>query len=313
MQTGYKATAVALTAVVSLSAGCGQIAKLKAKKNVKDAHALYQQQDYRRAAVKYEAALADDPQTPAAYFYLANSYDNLYKPGRAGEPDNDALLPKAVKFYEIAAERESDPLLRKRALEFLVAVYATDKLNQPEKAEPIVLKIISVDPKEPTNYAVLAKLYEDSGRYEEAEQALQKAKDVRPEDPAVYSQLAAYYNRQGDFEKTIGALEERAAREPTNPEAFYTISAFFEEKVRRDFRLPAPVKKDYIRRGLDAADKALALNDNYMEALAYKNILLRHQAGIETDRAKQAALIKEADQLRDRAIALRKQKTAGVS
>jgi hypothetical protein len=37
------------------------------------------------------------------------------------------------------------------------------------------------------------------------------------------------------------------------------------------------------------------------------------QANTEKDPAKQAALIKEADRLRDRAIELRKQKAAGVS
>jgi tetratricopeptide (TPR) repeat protein len=295
-----------------LAAGCGQFEKLKAKKNLKDAHAAYQLQDYRKAIDNYQEALAADDTVPAARFYLANSYDNLYKPSRQGEPENDAYLHKAVEFYQQAAEREEEPLLRKRALEFLVAAYGPDKLNDPEKAEPIVQRIIKMEPNEPTNYFVLAKLYEDAGRYDEAEQALMKAKEVRPQDPNVYGQLAAYYNRQGDFEKTIAALEERATREPTNPEAFYTISAYFEEKVRRDFTLPPDTKREYIMRGITAADKAISLNSDYMEALTYKNILLRQQANIEKDPAKQQALIREADRLRERAIELRKQRTAGV-
>jgi hypothetical protein len=50
-----------------------------------------------------------------------------------------------------------------------------------------------------------------------------------------------------------------------------------------------------------------------MEALTYKNILLRMQANTETDTAKQQALLREADKLRDRAMELRKQKAAGVT
>ena len=50
-----------------------------------------------------------------------------------------------------------------------------------------------------------------------------------------------------------------------------------------------------------------------MEALVYKNLLLRLQANLEKDPAKQQRLIKDADQLRDKAQELRKQKAAGVS
>jgi len=52
--------------------------------------------------------LKADPNLTAAYFYLANSYDQLYKPARAGEAENDALLQKAVQNYQLAAEREQD-------------------------------------------------------------------------------------------------------------------------------------------------------------------------------------------------------------
>ena len=32
-----------------------------------------------------------DPDLNQAYFYLGNWYDNLFKPSRRGEPENDAL------------------------------------------------------------------------------------------------------------------------------------------------------------------------------------------------------------------------------
>jgi hypothetical protein len=50
-----------------------------------------------------------------------------------------------------------------------------------------------------------------------------------------------------------------------------------------------------------------------MEAIAYKNILLRLQANLEKDPKKQQQLLKEADALRDQAVELRKQKTAGTN
>ena len=99
-------------------------------------------QDYKRAAVKYEEALRADPKFTTPYFYLANSYDNLYKPTRQGEPENDSYLKKAVENYKIAAEREADPRIKKLALQYLVQAYGPDKLNDPAKAEPVVQRMI---------------------------------------------------------------------------------------------------------------------------------------------------------------------------
>ena len=45
---------------------------------------------------------------------------------------------------------------------------------------------------------------------------------------------------------------------------------------------------------------------NYIEALVYKNILLRQQAHLEKDPAKQKELINQADQLRNKAMQLQK-------
>jgi tetratricopeptide (TPR) repeat protein len=260
---------------------CSQFQGLKAKKHFKEANGLYQQQDYKRAALEYEEAIKNDPELTAAYFYLGNSYDNLYKPARQGEPDNDRYLQDAIRNYELAAEKESNPQMRKLALEYLVAAYGPDKLNDPEKAEPLIKKMIEIDPNDPTNYFALAKMYEDSGDYENAEQILQQAKEKRPNDAAVWMQLAGFYNRQGDFEKTIEALDERARREPTNPEAFYTIATFYWDKAYRDFRITEPQKREYSQAGLVAIDKAIELNPNYMEAITYRGLLLRVLAAVE--------------------------------
>jgi len=303
--------AVALGLSVLPSAGCRQIASLKAKMAFKDANAAYQSGDYKKAAAKYEEAVAQDPKLTPVYFYLANSYDNLYKPAKKGEAENDAYLKKAVDFYKKASEISEDPKLRKLSLEYLVATYR-DKVGDPSMAEPVVQRMIQMEPKEPTNYFALAKIYEDAGNYEQAEAALIKARDAAPNDPSVYMQLSGYYNRQGEFDKTIEALEQRAAKEPNNPEAYYTISTYYWDKAFRDFRLKEPEKKAFIQKGIEASDKALQIKSDYMEALVYKNLLLRLSANLEKDPAKQKALLQEADTLRDKATALRKQKNAGA-
>jgi tetratricopeptide (TPR) repeat protein len=292
--------------------GCSQYGKLKAKQAFKDANVVYAQQDYKKAAALYEEAIVQDPELSIAYFYLANSYDNLFKPSRKGEPENDAYLTKAIEYYTKASEKEQDPTLRKRSFEFLVAAYGPDKMNDPSQQEPIVNRMIQLDPQDATNYFALAKIREDAGDYEKAEEVLLQAKQARPNDPQVYLQLAGFYNRQEEFEKTIDALNQRAAIEPNNPEAFYTISTYYWDKAYRDFRLKEPEKREFVLKGIEQVDKALALKADYMEALTYKNLLLRLQANLEKDTAKQSALLKEADKLRDQALDLQKKQAAGI-
>ncbi len=299
------------------TAACSKVANLKAIMAYKQANKAYGVQDWKRAAALYEDALQADPNLAQVYFYLGNSYDNLYKPG-IKDPTNEALLPKAVQNYELGAEKLSatgkpeDLKLRKLTLQYLVAAYGPDKLNDPVKAEPAVQRMIQLDPTDPTNYFALANIYEQAGVYDEAEKVLNMAKEAKPGDPAVYMQLAGYYNRQGLFDKTIGALQDRAAKEPTNPEAFYTLATYYWDEAYRDTRLKESEKKTYVQSGIDAIDHALQIRADYVEALVYKNLLLRLQANIEKDPAKQQALIKQADQLRDKAQEIRKTKATGV-
>ena len=319
IRTASVAIAVLAIGLSAATAGCGKYSfrNLKAMKAFKEANDHYRGQRWREAAEKYEAVIAAEPDTEAApdflaaYFFLGNSYDNLWKPARKGEPENDAMMTKAIENYTKAAERSKDPLIRRRAMEYIVAAYAPDKLNDPAQAEPMVQKMIAADPNEPTAYFQLTKIYEDAGRYEEAEQALLKARDASPNDPSVWNSIAGYYNRQGDFEKTMEAFNKAAELDPNNPQGYHLIGSYYQEKASKDFRLTPAQKKEYNQKGIEAEEKALQLNPNYVEALVYKNILLRQQALLETDAAKQKELIREADELRNKAMQL--QKTGGAA
>ncbi len=308
------ACVAALSLVVT---GCGQIANLSAKMSFREGNGLYQTQDWQAAAEKYEEVVAanpTDPQMLTSYFFLGNSYDNQYAPGRTDDPANDALLIKAIDNYKKAAEVLTDnPQMRTLSLQYLVAAYGADKLNDPAQAEPLLLEMIQADPKEPANYFLLSRLYEDIGDYENAEATLIKAREARPGDAAVFTTMAGYYDRQDDFDKLIESLEARTAQEPNNPEAHYTIATYYFNKASRDFSLNNAQKGKYAEAGLVAVDKALALNNDYLEALVFKNLFLRLQANLERNLARQQALLEEANQLRDRAEELRKQKAAGLS
>lgn len=312
-----RSSAAYLALFIGLSvtlAGCGYVSEIRAMKAFKDGNKAYASSDWRVAVNKYEAAAAlaqsqpDCQWCPAIWFYLGNSYDNLYRPARKGEPANDALLQKAVDNYTVASEKLTEETVPKRslALEFLVATYGPDKLADPTQAEPVVQRMIQLAPNEPTNYFQLAKIYEDSGEYQLAEETYLKGRDAKPSDPVVYLTVAGYYNRQGDFDKLIQNIRKNIELEPNNPEAHYRLATYSWDKASRDFRLTDSQKREIILDGLNSVDKALSLNPDYIEAMTYKGLLLRTQALIEKDPKKQQDLIREGTALGDKANAMRK-------
>src|SRR5476649_2196342 len=103
----FSGASLAGAALLALSVlpGCAKVGQLKAMKTLKEANSAYKQQDYKEASDLYEQTVQADPNQAVAYFYLANSYDQLYKPSKKGDAANDALLTKAAADYQLAAEK----------------------------------------------------------------------------------------------------------------------------------------------------------------------------------------------------------------
>jgi TonB family protein len=116
--------------------------------------------------------------------------------------------------------------------------------------------------------------------------------------------VASWYKSKGYIDKALATMEEAAAADASNPQSHQLLATFYEELVRKGN--PGPVDRaTYIANGIAAADRALALRPDYVEALIYKNLLLRHQAADETNAARKQAVLAEADTLRSRAMELR--------
>lgn len=152
----------------------------------------------------------------------------------------------------------------------------------------------------------LAALQEKRGAAAEAETTILDARKLFPADRTLISSLARYYTRHGKGAEAIDVLEQLAQLEPGDRLAHYTIATYYEEMIRKG-QLAPDDRRAFVLRGIAAADRALALDAEYVDALAYKNILLRHQALIETDPAQRQRTLDEADRLRAQAIELRKQ------
>lgn len=303
------------------AAGCGKysIGNLRATQAFQTGNEMYRKAEYKRAIDEYTRAVEFNPDLGYAYFFLGNSYDNMFKPTKKGEPENDAYIQKAVDNYKLAIDKlkgNTEPQaakVLKLSFEYLIAAYGSEKINDLEKAVPIAQELIAAEPNEPTNYQALGKLYEENGRYDEAEGMFKKAIEVKPTDPLGYEVLAGYYNRQGEFDMQMEALEKRATMEPNNPEAWHAMGSYYSEHAMKNPKLSKEQARKYVMRGLEVEEKALAINSEYFEALAFKNILLRQQVLYEKDPTLQKKLTQDADAIKAKAEAIRKKQSADLA
>ena len=133
-----------------------------------------------------------------------------------------------------------------------------------------------------------------------------------PKDPEPYRALANRYLKAGDFDGAIAALESLALADPNNPQHPHMIAVFYWEKAFRDTALTPDQKVTYLNAGIAASDRALAISPEYVEAMTYKNILLRTLATYVPDQGERHRLTQEADTLRARAIELMKQRNTAA-
>jgi tetratricopeptide (TPR) repeat protein len=318
--------AISLAALVGLG-GCANLQQkwnmLKSRRAFKQANLYYSNKDYQQAIDLYNETLEldknPDPRVlVTTHFYRGSSSHLLYRPSKMDDPENDALLEAAIQDYEKAielskqhaAEFEMLKPYQQYGMEQLAAIYR-DNLDDFESAESYFKALIDYDSKTPERYYALADVYErfhdpeELPLLEQAVEAYKKPVDLAPSDPIAYRQVANLLNKYGRFDETMEWLGKARDVQTTNPEGYYLIAVHYWDKVYRDPDLTTDQKKQYIELGMGQLDKALEIDDQYVDALIYKNLLLREQAKIEPNARRKAELIAQADELRDRALVLK--------
>jgi TonB family protein len=167
---------------------------------------------------------------------------------------------------------------------------------------------VAAHPDDPVPRINLSHAQETRGDLAGAEATLIEAKRALPGNKTILVSLAAFYNRTGRFEQAMAALQDAAALDPGDPAGHQLVAAYFWEKASKDQTLSEIDRRRYIEEGLAAADRALAAREDYVDAMVYKNILLRMLARSEADPARQRTLMAEADTLRNRAMTLQSQR-----
>ena len=102
------------------------------------------------------------------------------------------------------------------------------------------------------------------------------------------------------------AQAQRPPRDPLSPATYHRLAVEAWEMAYKDLSLTPEARLEVVKKGIAHEDRALELKPDYVDAMIYKNILLRMQANLTVGRAEQDELIAQANDLRNRAIELRK-------
>ena len=100
--------------------------------------------------------------------------------------------------------------------------------------------------------------------------------------------------------------QKPAPREPVTALEMHQRAVEYQDRVRRDTTLTADERMKMILAAIAYEDRVLGRDPDYLEAIVYKNILLRMQANLTADAQERTELLREADELRGRAIDLQK-------
>jgi tetratricopeptide (TPR) repeat protein len=304
--------------------GCGVADKwnmLKSRRAFKQANQAYGSKRYPQAIEFYNQTLEIDPNPDprvlvTTYFYRGSSQHLQFKPHTFDDPENEAHLDAGIEDYEralesarkYASEFEMLAPYQQYAMEQLAAIYR-DNLDDFPTAEYYFKGLIELDPDTPERYYALADVYERFDDPEEMpllEQALETYKkpvEMSPDDALAYRQVANLLNKYGRFDETMYWLGKARDVDTGNPEGYYLIAVHYWDKVYRDPDLTTSDKSDYIDLGIAQLDQSLEINDEYVDALIYKNLLLREKAKVNP--GDRDALTAEANELRDKAMALK--------
>jgi tetratricopeptide (TPR) repeat protein len=187
-----------------------------------------------------------------------------------------------------------------------------------ENAVSYFKKAVELDPDLTTAEIYLGTAYAQqfvpNGRGEDndknAKLAIQTFEDVLKHDSAnvnAVAGLASIYQNTQDLPKAHEYYMKYAQLDSTNPVPYYAIGSL-DWIIVYDKNNPPPAEEQgkLIDEGLANLDKALALNQDYEDAMTYKNLLYREKSRLAANEEDKKKLTAQADEWFNKALETRK-------
>jgi tetratricopeptide (TPR) repeat protein len=237
---------------------------------------------------------------------------------------NDAYAKEdystALQHYRKAREIDSKsfPDLNRMIGYSLIGLYvpedtSAENIKRADAAVQELRGYLRIKPDDRIAREALINLYLNADRTTDAINYFLDWLKTHPADLDAVRSVAQLYAKQGNFNESLNWYEKITLLDSKNPEAYYVYGVVCYEKVAKNPPADMAERIAIIEKGKAALARATQINPDYFEALVYHNLLLRQQAVVETDPAKQQALIAEADSVRAKAVAVNNKRKAAAA
>jgi tetratricopeptide (TPR) repeat protein len=246
-----------LAALAVLASGCN---KLKARDNLNKGVNSFRAGQYTAAADNFKQAIDLDPDLPSARLYLATAYMTQYVPGSEA-PENKRNADSALKEFQTALNSNLDDKNKLIAMQSLASLHY--QMKDFSEAEAWQKKVIASDPQNKEAYYTLGVIAWT--RFVAPWREAIAAQGLKPDDPGPLKTPAAAKGKK---------------KGPPEPD------------------LKADLKAKYwqpLTDGIEDEKKALQIDPDYENAMAYMNLLIRYRAILDDTKEQYDADMKEAD------------------
>jgi len=263
-----KSTSVLLALLLSVPLLTG-CSKVQARAEMKKGNSLYAQESYRDALQQFQRGLELDPSATFAWRSVGLTALALFKPGDES-PENKKYADTSIDaFQKYLADYPDDDKIR----DYLLSTFVNTKRYADALAALDKMEQAQTTPEGKAKIqASKVRILVQQDRLDEA------------------SKLAAAYNG------------------PDKADLLYTIAVTdWGKSFNATADMDPTQRAQFVDKGLQALDQALKIKPQYFEAMVYYSLLYREKAKIDTDANKRTEYIAQAEDWKNKAIALRKQ------
>jgi tetratricopeptide (TPR) repeat protein len=215
-----------------------------------------------------------------------------------------AQYPEAVEHFKTAVELDPNfPVARLYLAtaymqQYIPGAVSPENNQMAQAAHDQFMKVLELNPKDKTAIASIASLYLNQKEWDNAQQWYDKLVAVDPNNADAYYSMgfiawSRWYPAYGTARANLGMKQEDPG-------------PIKDKKVKAELKAKwEPV----INAGLAALDKALQINPDYDDAMAYENLLIRERADLMETKEEYEKQIKIAEEWVQRTLDTKKRKT----
>jgi tetratricopeptide (TPR) repeat protein len=226
----------------------------------------------------------------------------------------NAHFPQAVNHFQEAVSL--DPTLLNAKLYLATALsqqyvpggQSPDNLKMGQMAIDAFKEVLKVDPNNKAALGNIAQIYYEMQKFDKAKEYQERLLKIDPNNPETYYWIGVldYIPCNVNWTAMRRDLNLMAPKDPKNPGVLPPLPA----KARQAL---AEKNAALVDEGMQMLQKALQLKPDYLQAMAYLNLMYRQKADLETDEAAREDDLKQADQWVDKYIALRKKASSNTN